>query len=80
MKCVKNKDPPNAEGITPLHMAAYSGHLEAFKILLKESDDKTPVDLYGNTPAICAVLNRQYRVPIFIAKCLIKNWIVKFVG
>ena len=80
MKCVKNKNPPNAEGVTPLHMAAFSGHLEACKVLLEESDDKNPMDLYGKTPAFCAVQNHRYRLSIYIAKYLINNCIVKHIG
>ena len=80
MKYVRNKNPPKADGVTPLHSAAIFGHLEVYKLLLKESDDKNPVDLYGNTPAICAVQNHHYRLSIYIAKYLIVNCIVKCIG
>jgi hypothetical protein len=77
MKYVRDKNPPTADGLTPLHSAAAFGHLEVYKLLLEESDDKNPIDLYGRTPGYYAVQNHHYRLSIYIAKNLIKNWIVK---
>ena len=80
MKYVRNKNPPKADGVTPLHSAALYGRLEVFKLILKESDDKNPIDLYGRTPAFYAVQNHHYKLSIYIAKYLMKNWIVKRIG
>ena len=77
MKYVRNKNPPDVDGITPLHTAAFFGHLEVVKLLLDESDDKNPIDRYGRRPASYAVQNHHYRLSVYIAKYLIKSWIVK---
>ena len=80
MRYVRNKNPPKADGVTPLHSAAIYGRLEVFKLLLKESDHKNPIDHYGRTPAFYALQNHHYRLSTYIAKHLIKNWIVKRIG
>ena len=72
----KEQESPKSGWSTPLHSAAFYGRLEVFKLLLEESDDKNPIDLYGRTPAFYAVQNHHYRLSIYIAKYPIKNWIV----
>ena len=51
MKKSEDKNPKAAPNdLTPLHAAALCGHLEIFKIILTEAEDKTPKDLSGWTP------------------------------
>ena len=47
---MKNKNPQNAEGTTPLHMAAYAGHLEICKFIVANIEEKNPTDIFGETP------------------------------
>ena len=61
----KEQESPKSGWITPLHSAALYGRLEVFKLLLEESDDKNPIDLYGRTPAFYAVQNHHYRLSIY---------------
>ena len=45
-----NKNPFGNNFCTPLHEAAYSGHLEICKLLLDGAENKNPADYIGNTP------------------------------
>ena len=48
---VKDKNPRNNEGVTPLHILAANGcHLDFFNLILHEVDDKNPMDENGFTP------------------------------
>jgi ankyrin repeat protein len=44
-------------GWTPLHFAAFKGHLENMKMLLEQAEDKNPADNDGTTPLHAAVHN-----------------------
>ena len=47
---ITNKNPFGNNFCTPLHEAAYSGHLEICKLLLDGTENKNPADYIGNTP------------------------------
>ena len=50
MNEIPNKNPFGNNFSTPLHEAAYSGHLEICKLLLDGTENKNPADYIGNTP------------------------------
>ena len=47
---IANKNPFGNNFSTPLHEAAYSGHLEICRLLLHGAENKNPADYIGNTP------------------------------
>ena len=54
---VKDKNPEDKDGITPLHLAAISKDFEIVKYLISNIDDKNPGDKTGRTPLHnCAML------------------------
>ena len=42
MKYLIDKNPKNVDGITPLHWAAFKGHLEICRFLMVEASEKIP--------------------------------------
>ena len=55
-------------GQTPLHAAAGGGHLETYKIIMDEVDDKNPRDYDGITALNLAVRNGHLGVCRLIVK------------
>ena len=54
---VKDKNPANEYGVTPLHIAAGKGHLRICKLIINNVENLNPYDDDGWTPldaAICA--------------------------
>ena len=47
---VKNKNPADDRGWTPLHSAAYFGNSEKYRLIMQKVHDKNPVDHNGMTP------------------------------
>ena len=47
---LKNKNPRNIEGLTPLHIIAQKGILEICEVILGCVEDKNPKDSHGRTP------------------------------
>ena len=47
---VKDRNPRDKFGKTPLHWAAMRGHFEMCKLILENVNDKSPADNYGKTP------------------------------
>ena len=45
-----HKNPPNTDGVTPLHLAALNGHFETCAFIIKHVTNKNPQDKNGNTP------------------------------
>jgi ankyrin repeat protein len=41
---LKEKNPSEVDGKTPLHWAAENGHLETFKVLFEDIPNKNPKD------------------------------------
>ena len=52
-------------GITPLHIASNSGHLEICKFLCKHVKDKNALDNNGRTPLDLAVSKRKWEIVKF---------------
>ncbi len=50
-----NVNQPSQDGLTPLHVAAYSHDIEHVKILLKHNADPNFANLYGETPLYSAI-------------------------
>ena len=59
---VKNKNPADSFGITPLHQAAMMGREEICKIILVVATDKNPKDEYGVTPLHKAAMNGNFKI------------------
>ena len=47
---MKDKNPVDKEGYTPLHLAAFKGHLKVFQFIFCEIEDKCPKTHEGWTP------------------------------
>ena len=52
---VKDKNPPNFKGVTPLHIGTKFGQIECVKLILDEIEDSNPPDPYGTTPLHIAI-------------------------
>ena len=68
----KFTDVPNVSdnnGMTPIHYAAFNGHLKIVEFLTKFTDDPNASDNYGRTPLYYAAFYGHTE----IAKCLIGN-------
>ena len=50
------------DGTTPLHFAAYNGHLEVCKLIMDYITDKNPANMKGETPFHFAAKNGQLAV------------------
>ena len=58
----------NNEKMTPLHIAAQSGHIQVAKLLV-ENKANINYDESQYTPFYCAVLNDQYEMVKFLVQC-----------
>ena len=47
---VEDRNPAAHDGMTPLHIASWRGHVNVCRLLLDNSDDSSPVTLDGKTP------------------------------
>ena len=56
--------------MTPLHIAAYEGHLDICKLISNELEIKNPVSIYGNTPLHLAAKNGHVETFKFLANSL----------
>ena len=52
-----DKNPENADGITPLHLAAEKGNLELCKLIVQNVTDKSPLNHNQETPKDLAYQN-----------------------
>ena len=68
-----DKNPENADGITPLHLAAENGHFEVFRLILENATTKNPVAFNGLTPLHSAAKGGYTK----IIKLLIANGVDK---
>ena len=50
MDTLKDKNPSNIHGGTPLHFSAHHGHLAICQIIIDILEDKNPPDNSGSTP------------------------------
>ena len=53
------------DGSTPLHAAAYSGHLEVVQLLLRHRADKKLKDMYGKKE----LKDNRGEKPVYWARC-----------
>ena len=51
---VKEKNPPNNYGKTPLHWSAAEGHLDICKLIIEDANNKNPSDQSRHTPLFYA--------------------------
>ena len=63
---LEDKNPRINDGRTPLHAAAFRGHLNIVKYLMEVLKDKIPRDNAGNTPLHFAAENGQFKVSKYI--------------
>ena len=73
MKYAIEKNPQKEDGVTPLHSAAFCGHLEACKVLIEVAHDKEPTIADGQTPADCAKRNNHEEVFKYLTEYLRKK-------
>ena len=72
LEYVKDKNPENSYGETPIFTAAYYGNVDAFKLFLELSDEKVPVKRIGMpwTPFHFAFRNSHLEICNIIVKIL----------
>ena len=63
----------NSEKQTPLHTSAPKGHLEVYKLLSENVDNKNPKDKHGQTPLHLAALHGHLE----FCRCIITNLVDK---
>jgi len=63
---LKEKNPKDEEDVTPLHLAAKSGHLDICKLLCSNLEEKNPSDDYGRTPMDNAYSSKQWKIMYFL--------------
>ncbi|KAF5845942.1 hypothetical protein GGP41_008397 [Bipolaris sorokiniana] len=72
---VSNFRKTNAQGQTPLHLAAANGLDKTVRLLLRARADPTAIDNKKNTPLLLAVKNHQWSIaPIFVATPSVNAW------
>ncbi|KAH7559681.1 hypothetical protein BM1_03315 [Bipolaris maydis] len=72
---VSNFHKTNAQGQTPLHLAAANGLDKTVRLLLRARADPTAVDNNKNTPLLLAVKNHQWSIaPIFVTTPSVNAW------
>ena len=59
---VENKNPPNNNGHTPLHVAAYKGHFDVCRLIIDNVKNKNPADSRGITPLHRAASQGQWKI------------------
>ena len=69
MKILRTKNPRDEFGYTPLHIAAYLGYFEEFKLIFDTVEDKNPRANNALTPLHRAVCNGNFE----ICKLIIDN-------
>ena len=57
-----DKNPKNATGYTPLHMAAQRGNLSICKLITNTNSDQNPKTVDGLTPFHAAAQNGHFEV------------------
>ena len=57
-----HKNPGNADGLTPLHLAALRGHFEICKFIMNLLTNKNPRDKYGWTPLHCVAKGGNIKI------------------
>lgn len=60
MDTLKNENPSNIEGLTPLHEAAINGHVKICKIIIDTLVNRNPPDDNGITPLYLASKNGHF--------------------
>ena len=63
-------NPGNADGLTPLHLAALKGHFEVCKFIMKLLTNKNPRDKNGWTPLHCVARGGNTKIYELIMKNL----------
>ena len=61
-------------GCTPLHLAAWKGHIEVYKMLIEKVKDINPRDNFGKTPLHWAAMGDRFEM----CKLILKNVNEKF--
>jgi hypothetical protein len=67
---IKDKNPRNNEGVTPLHIAAIRGKLRICELIIANVKDKNPPEETGQTPLHLAALEGHLAVCRLIIKIL----------
>ena len=62
IESVKDTNPKDLEGSTPLHQAVIHGHLEIYQLLLAKAENKNPKDQRGRTVLHEAAIFGQIQV------------------
>ena len=63
---LKEKNPKNSKGVTPLHVAAEHGQLDVCKFLCSNLQEKNPKDDNGKTPLNNACSNEHWKAVHFL--------------
>ena len=56
---VKDKNPSNSAGYTPLHFAARKGHFSIAELIINNIEDLNPRNNIGRTPFDCAFVHKD---------------------
>ena len=66
--CIKDKNPRDSRGLTPLHYAAQSNYLHIYKMISENLALKNPPSYNGHTPLHSAVVLGQIETVRYILK------------
>ena len=61
---VKDKNPSNSAGYTPLHFAARKGHFSIAELIINNIEDLNPRNRIGQTPFDCAIAHKDIQTLI----------------
>ena len=68
-----NANVPDANGMTPIHLAAKNGHIEVLKMLMTSTYKPNKPDKNGDTPLQFATANGHIEVVKILLKCMISS-------
>ena len=67
---LENRNPADINGHTPLHNAAFEGHLEIVKFMIPHLEEKNPSNIFGSTPLSLAKETLNFDVVHYLKRAI----------